>query len=394
LHTILSKTGQITFSFSSLVLCDKNSDSGLPFFLQTGQNRRELYFAYFVNNIDHNHKNIIFMKFTMDQCSRVVADYIFIDGAGNFRTKNRVQIITNNVLVFDDFSTDGSSTGQASESGNTEIILRPVFFTNNPLRPAIVSYIVLCETYDAVTNEPLPSNTRARAKEIFEKADVKDLEIWFGPEQEYYLKQVGEHRRFLQVGPHYCGIEVNPTQQFIVEKHMEACLVANLNFYGTNAEVASNQWEFQLGPCLGILAADELMLARFLLEKIAAQYQYQVCYDPKPYEERSGSGCHINFSTKETRSEGGFDALMEKFAATHREHIDVYGKGNERRLTGECETAPIDKFSYGIGTRNTSMRISNKCKRDGFGYIEDRRPAANVDPYLAMTRIAETLLYK
>ena len=364
------------------------------------------------------------MKFTMDQCSRVVADYIFIDGAGNFRTKNRVQIITNNVLVFDDFSTDGSSTGQASESGNTEIILRPVFFTNNPLRPAIVSYIVLCETYDAVTNEPLPSNTRARAKEIFEQADVKDLEIWFGPEQEYYLhlctfktptlsavmseqgvadcacemhncvKQVGEHRRFLQVGPHYCGIEVNPTQQFIVEKHMEACLVANLNFYGTNAEVAQNQWEFQLGPCLGILAADELMLARFLLEKIAAQYQYQVCYDPKPYEELSGSGCHINFSTKETRSEGGFDALMEKFAATHREHIDVYGKGNERRLTGECETAPIDQFSYGIGTRNTSMRISNKCKRDGFGYIEDRRPAANVDPYLAMTRIAETLLYK
>jgi glutamine synthetase len=254
---------------------------------------------------------------------------------------------------------------------------------------------VLCETYDAVTNEPLPSNTRAKAKELFDRPEVRDLEIWFGPEQEYYLKQVGEHRRFLHVGHHYCGIDVNPTQQTIVEKHMEACIVANLNFYGTNAEVAANQWEFQLGPCLGILAADELMLARFLLEKIAAQYQYQVCYDPKPYEDRSGSGCHINFSTKETRAEGGFskiDGLMEKFAATHREHIDVYGKGNELRLTGKCETAPIDKFSYGIGTRNTSMRISNKFKHDGFGYIEDRRPAANVDPYLAMARIAETNL--
>jgi glutamine synthetase len=333
------------------------------------------------------------MKRTMSY-SRVVADYVFIDGAGKFRTKNRIQIITNNILAFDDFSTDGSSTGQASESGNTEIILRPVFFTVNPLRPSMASYLVLCETYDAITDQPLPSNTRARAKEIFERANVEELEIWFGPEQEYYL-QTHHETGSVEPGTHYCGIRVNQTQQFIVEKHMEACINANLNFYGTNAEVAQDQWEFQLGPCLGIIAADELMIARFLLEKIAAQYEYQVCFDPKPYEARSGSGCHINFSTKETRGEGGFskiDALMEKFAATHSEHIDVYGKGNELRLTGKCETAPIDQFSYGIGTRNTSMRISNKFKRDGFGYIEDRRPAANMDPYLAMTRIAETIV--
>jgi glutamine synthetase len=338
---------------------------------------------------------------------RVVADYLFIDGEGKFRTKNRIEVVSNQI-VFGDFSTDGSSTGQASETGNTEIILRPVYSVRNHLRP-IESYIVLCETYDAVTNEPLPTNSRAEAAKYFEKDDAK---ILFGPEQEYYLQPRSTATSYLHTSPgtHYCGIHVDPTQQMIVDKHMEICMLAGLNFYGTNAEVSQNQWEFQLGPSLGIVSADQLIVARFLLEKIAANHGYNVCFDPKPYENRHGSGCHINFSTKDTREEvagkevagkevAGKEgtgitnilALMPKFEAKHAEHIAVYGKGNHHRLTGKCETASIDKFSYGIGTRNTSMRISNKVMQEKRGYIEDRRPAANVDPYKAMMRIAQTI---
>jgi glutamine synthetase len=82
---------------------------------------------------------------------------------------------------------------------------------------------------------------------------------------------------------------------------------------------------------------------------------------------------------------------MPKFLETHQHHIDAYGEGNELRLTGKCETASIAKFSFGVGTRNTSMRISNKVMQNKCGYVEDRRPAANVDPYKAMLRIAQTL---
>ncbi len=326
---------------------------------------------------------------------RVVADYIFIDGDGKFRTKNRVEEITGNNVAFGDFSTDGSSTNQASESGNTEIILRPVYHTNNPLR-SIESYLVLCETYDAVTNEPLASNTRADAAKMFDQAEIRDMQLWFGPEQEYYFKSViPRQETYIEAGAHYCGIQVNPVQQQIVDKHFEMCMLANLKFYGTNAEVSTDQWEFQLGPCVGINAADELMIARFLLEKIAANHGYTVCYDPKPYKCRHGSGCHINFSTEDTRREESGSQnivdLMPKFEQNHQLHIESYGKGNERRLTGTCETASITKFSYGIGTRNTSMRISNKVIQDKCGYVEDRRPAANVDPYKAMLQIAHTL---
>lgn len=326
---------------------------------------------------------------------RVIADYIFVDGDGKFRTKNRVEQIIGNNLVFGDFSTDGSSTGQASESGNTEIVLRPVFTTRNPLRK-IESYLVLCETYDAVTNQPLPSNSRAEAAKLFAEEDVDRMQIWFGPEQEYYFRPVIlRQETHVEAGTHYCGIQVNSVQQQIVEKHLEACMMADLSFYGTNAEVSQDQWEFQLGPCVGIVAADQLMVARFLLEKIAANHGYNVCYDPKPFKSRHGSGCHINFSTKYTRTENtgcqNIVDLMPKFAARHQQHIDAYGEGNELRLTGACETASITAFTYGIGTRNTSMRISNKVVKDKCGYVEDRRPAANVDPYKAMLQIAQTL---
>ena len=326
---------------------------------------------------------------------RVVADYIFVDGDGNFRTKNRVEEVAGDSVLFGDFSVDGSSTGQASESGNTEVILRPVYQTFNPLR-SIESYLVLCETYDAITNEPLPSNTRAEAAKLFGEEEVQSMDIWFGPEQEYYLRPtIVRQETYVEVGTHYCGVQVNCVQQQIVDKHMEACMMANLKFYGTNAEVSPDQWEFQMGPCSGINAADQLMIARFLLERIAIQSGYLVCIRPKPYNSRHGSGCHINFSTQATRAQGtGFNEILKvmgAFETTHAEHIAVYGEGNDQRLTGKCETASINKFSYGIGTRNTSMRISNKAKIDGCGYVEDRRPAANVDPYKAMMRIAQTL---
>jgi glutamine synthetase len=50
----------------------------------------------------------------------------------------------------------------------------------------------------------------------------------------------------------------------------------------------------------------------------------------------------------------------------------------------------MDKFIWGIETINTSVCIPNLTQKDGDGYFEDRRPAANIDLYLATSTIAET----
>ena len=250
--------------------------------------------------------------------------------------------------------------------------------------------LVLCDTYDNDGN-PLPTNHRNSANKIFKKIGDK-VECWFGLEQEYFIRFNNCFLHPVNNGSHYCGFS-NKLEKTIVEEHLQACLLTGLQISGINAEVATGQWEFQIGPSQGINAADQLVIARYLLQRIAEKYDATIDYSPKLSETANGSGCHINFSTDKMREEDGLTeiiACMEKLERKHEQHIDAYGKDNHLRLTGLHETSSMDKFTWGIGTRNTSVRIPNLTQKDGAGYFEDRRPAANIDPYLATSIIAET----
>jgi glutamine synthetase len=330
--------------------------------------------------------------FSYQNSKTVICEYIWIGGSGEIRSKTKVlkNFVRND--PFPEWNFDGSSTGQAPSEGNTEVILKPVFFCSNPLRKKTHSNVefglVLCETYDNEGN-PLPTNHRCEAAKLFES--IENKECWFGLEQEYFIC----NKRFIceNNGSHYCGKTNNYIERQIVEEHLRCCIEAGLNISGINAEVASSQWEFQIGPSVGIDAADELIIARYLLERIAEKYLRQINYKPKISEEANGSGCHINFSTKTMREANGYQEIvgcMDKLANKHKEHIAVYGKDNHLRLTGLHETSSMDKFTWGIGTRNTSVRIPNATVKNGCGYFEDRRPAANIDPYLATSIIAKT----
>lgn len=83
--------------------------------------------------------------------------------------------------------------------------------------------------------------------------------------------------------------------------------------------------------------------------------------------------------------------MMDKFEAKHTLHMELYGQGNQSRMTGIHETSSFDTFSWGVGNRTASFRIPTQTKHDnGKGYIEDRRPASNIDPYLVGAIIADT----
>jgi len=317
---------------------------------------------------------------------KTIAEYIWIGGNGEFRSKTRV---LDNYVAFPDWNYDGSSTGQASDSGNTEVNLRPVYYCENPFiirTPLICSYLVLCETGT--------SSDRQTAVNIFNQGF--DFNPWFGLEQEYFFATTPTNIFFdkhEKSGRFYCGVGLSSTERKIVEEHLIACLQANIQISGTNAEVEQHQWEFQVGPCEGIGAADQLMMARYILERIAEKYGLFVCYEPKPFSNYNGSGCHSNFSTAAMRSPGGIEEIlkcMPKLANAHKEHLEIYGNNNECRLTGKHETSSMDKFTYGYGTRNTSVRIPNPVVKDGCGYFEDRRPAANMNPYLVTSAIFKT----
>ena len=144
----------------------------------------------------------------------------------------------------------------------------------------------------------------------------------------------------------------------------------------------------------GILAADYLVLSRYIMERLGEKYNVKIDFRSKPVKgDWNGSGCHTNFSTKDSRNDGGYDYLLkyiENLDKNHKKDITLYGEDNNERLTGLHETSTIDKFTYGIGSRNTSIRIPLNTFNNKKGYIEDRRPSSSCDPYIVTSTLLNT----
>ena len=341
---------------------------------------------------------------------KYILEYIWLGGNYEMRSKIKVHETPKSILCMNDLKNvpawnyDGSSTSQASGE-HSEINLLPVAVYRNPLfkspSSALESLLVLCETRDH-NGHPLETNNRFKANEIFEKC--QEHVPWFGLEQEYFIlndstTSLLQHSSVTQ-GQYYCSVGGrNAYFRKIVDKHMLACIDAGLTISGTNAEVCLAQWEYQIGPCVGIDSGDQMWVARYLLEKIAEEEGCYIEWHPKPFAGVNGSGCHTNFSTKGMRdsSEGLslITSAIEKLKEKHAEHMSIYGKYNERRMSGQYETAAYGTFSFDIDkpvNRGASIRISHDTVKEGKGYFEDRRPASNCDPYLVTAAIANTCI--
>lgn len=322
----------------------------------------------------------------------VMAEYIWLDGKCKLRSKARtVNAGISDPTKLPSWSYDGSSTGQAS-GDQSEVILKPHAIFRDPFRGG-QHILVMCDTYTP-SGEPIPTNSRASCAKVMQNA--RKLEPWFGLEQEYFLIDP-ETKRPLGFpadsdpppqGPYYCGIGCeNAYGRQIADAAWKAQLYAGLKVCGINAEVAPGQWEFQVGPCEGIEQGDMMWIGRYILERVAEIAGVIVNYDPKPVDgDWNGSGCHSNFSTKGMREEGGYEReiipALERLSKTHEEHIAAYGEGNDMRLTGKHETAPINQFRWGVADRGASCRVGASTAEENKGYFEDRRPAGNCDPYV------------
>ncbi len=370
---------------------------------------------------------------------KVIAEYLWLDGKNlienkegdltldpnknqEVRSKPRILDVADdttfkdlNLEMIPEWGFDGSSTNQA-KGHYSDCVLKPVRLYADPLRtierPDYLSILVLNEVYDVPGKKQHLSNTRAKLRELVEK--YKDQEFWFGIEQEYTLMRVDEND-FSRIsrplgfpkkagepipqGKYYCGNGVDKiVGRQMIEEHMYACLDAKLLISGTNAEVMPGQWEYQIGNGTNesnpLRVADDVITARFLMERIGEKYGVVASLKPKPQQGNwNGAGAHANFSTKEMRkSNDCFPPIIEKLRRHQAEHIAVYGEGIENRLTGKHETCPYTEFRAGVSDRGASVRVPWQVAANGKGYLEDRRPCANINPYVVEAKIIETVM--
>ena len=342
---------------------------------------------------------------------RIKIEYVWIDGLEPWGLRSKVCIpeLTEEAIMrlsagdcryAQDWSFDGSSTGQAP-SNNSDCVLHPIKVINDPLEAS--NFIAFCEVMNA---DGSPHETNSRHLTTTLVTETEGHEPWLGFEQEYTVMSEGRPLGFPHHPEHYPrpqGIyycSAGGDRAFgrnISSAHANACINAGIHISGTNAEVMPGQWEFQVGGenCDALVASDDLWLARWLLIRIAEAYNVNVSFEPKPIQgDWNGAGCHTNLSTNTMRAEGGYPAIeqaCEKLAKNVEEHLPVYGHDLASRLTGEHETCVMDEFRWGVADRTASVRIPHHVAKAKKGYLEDRRPNANCDPYKVSSALLRTL---
>jgi len=323
-----------------------------------------------------------------------VCEYVWVDANGETRCKSKTA--TKKPQEPDDcliWMCNGASTGQATtEESDVYLVPRAVF--DDPIRgPG--NCLIMCE---AVTNtmEPAKGNYRASCTEVMDKFATSDP--WVGMEQEYTIMTADGSAPMAtgEEGGCNCGVgsqNVPQGMRQLMDAHYGACLAAGVKIAGCNMESAPGQGEFQIGPCQGVDIGDQVMMARHLLKKISEGMGMGVSFAPKPSATQSGSGCHTNLSTNETRGDGGL-AMIEKicraYGRKYKEHNAAYGVGNESRCTGGNLTPEYEKFTFAIASRNASVRIPRNVGMTGRGHLEDRRPGANSNPYQVAGMVMKT----
>ena len=334
----------------------------------------------------------------------VKAEYIWIDGAkptAKLRSKTKVMLDLDEVKSLDDlplWGFDGSSTQQA-EGHASDCALKPVNYYLDPIRgwPHVLVMTEVCNPEDM---SPHVSNTRAACVDMAGKHAGE--ECLFGIEQEYTfydgIKPLGwpDNGFPAPQGGYYCGVGSDEVYgREVVEHHMDACIEAGLSISGINAEVMPAQWEYQIGPLGAPEVADQIWISRWLLYRIAEEYGVSATLAAKPVKgDWNGAGAHTNFSTKAMREDGGLKVIEEacdKLGKRAMLHIENYGAGIEDRLTGAHETQSWEQFSWGVSDRGASIRIPWQVNVDGKGYLEDRRPNANCDPYVVCRLMIESV---
>ena len=246
---------------------------------------------------------------------------------------------------------------------------------------------------------PHPTNTRALLAPVAEK--FAGQEPLFGIEQEYTFFKGGRPHGFPEggfpapQGFYYCGIGADEVfGRDIVEAHLDACLDAGLSHLRHQRRSDARSVGVPGRAARARSTSPTSCGWRAGCSTASPRSSASRRRSTRSRSPATGTARARTPTSPRSRCATSYDPIIAACEALGKkaiEHVENYGYGIEGRLTGMHETAPWNEFSYGVSDRGASVRIPWQVEVDGKGYIEDRRPNANMDPYVVTRLITDTV---
>ena len=244
------------------------------------------------------------IKYMIDNDIRMV-NFMYPGGDGKLKTLN---FVVNDLAYLDTILTcgervDGSSLFSFIQAGSSDLYVLPRFRTAflDPFAE-IPTLVLLCSFFDK-DGRPLessPEHTLHKAAEAFRQ--VTGMEFQAMGELEYYVISDDEEvfpaqdqRGYHESAPYAKGGDFRTRcMQYIAQAggqikygHSE---VGNFSLDGKNYE----QNEIEFLPVPVEQAADQLMVAKWVIRNLGYQLGYDVTFAPKITTGKAGSGLHIH----------------------------------------------------------------------------------------------------
>ncbi len=276
-----------------------------------------------------------------------MVNFMYPGGDGKLKTLN---FVINDVAYLDTILTcgervDGSSLFSFIQAGSSDLYVLPRFTTAfvDPFAE-IPTVSLLCSYFDKDGNplESSPEHTLRKAAKAF--TEVTGMEFQAMGELEYYVISDDEEvfpaqdqRGYHESAPYAKANEFRTRcMQYIAQAggqikygHSE---VGNFTIDGKNYE----QNEIEFLPVPVEQAADQLMLAKWMIRNLAYQLGYDVTFAPKITTGKAGSGLHIHMRMMKD----GKNQMLSLSPTSSEKRGSVLSENARKMIAGMMDLAP------------------------------------------------------
>ncbi len=230
---------------------------------------------------------------------------------------------------------------------------------------------------------PFSRDTRAILRRAVADAKAAGITVQFGAEIEFYLFKTDEngdptkipfdHATYMDVAPEDKGENVR----------REICLTLldmGIQPESSHHEEGPGQNEIDFRYSDAMRAADDAMNFITVVKATARQNGLYADFSPKPLENESGNGLHINMSVKCADGTDRTPAFMAGILA-HIRDLTAFLNPSEASYSrfGKCKAPKFVTWSH----ENRSQLIRIPAAKGEYRRIELRSPDPSANPYLA-----------